>query len=84
MKAGKGTWQVAGAIVLAGAFAAPVAHAAAPVNAFGDKVSVQLYGQIDRALLYANDGNEASSTSSTTRTPRRASASTPRPRSKAA
>jgi len=58
MKAGKGKWQVAGAIFLAGAFAAPVAHAAAPVNAFGDKVSVQLYGQINRALLYADDGNE--------------------------
>ena len=50
---------MAGAIVLAGVFAAPVAHAAAPVNAFGDKVSVQLYGQINRALLYADDGNES-------------------------
>lgn len=57
MKAGKGKWKFAAAFVLAGALAAQTADAATPVNAFGDKVSVQLYGQIDRALLWANDGD---------------------------
>ncbi len=51
MKAGSGKWQVMGAVVLAGAITANGALAAAP--------SVKVYGQINRALLMADDGNES-------------------------
>lgn len=43
---------VAGAIALAGAVAAQTAHAAADMK-------IKLYGQVDRALLWADDGNES-------------------------
>lgn len=43
---------VAGAVALAGAVAAQTAHAAADMK-------VKLYGQVNRALLWADDGNQS-------------------------
>ena len=43
---------VAGAVALAGAVAAQTAHAAADMK-------VKVYGQVNRALLWADDGNES-------------------------
>ena len=43
---------VAGAVALAGAIAAQTAHAAADVK-------VKVYGQVNRALLWADDGDES-------------------------
>jgi len=45
-------WLVAGAVALAGAAAAQAAHAAADVK-------VKVYGQVNRALLWADDGDES-------------------------
>jgi predicted porin len=50
MKTGNGKWQVAAALVLAGVVAAQGAQAAAP--------SVKLYGQVNRGLLWADDGDK--------------------------
>jgi hypothetical protein len=57
MKAVSRKWQVAGALALVGVLAARGAQAGA-VNASSDKVGLKLYGQVDRAFLYANDGDK--------------------------
>lgn len=38
---------------------APVSAPSGVVQSKGDKVSVKLYGQVNRALLYSNDGNSS-------------------------
>ncbi len=50
MKAGNGKWQLAAALVLAGVVAAQGAQAAP---------SVKLYGQVDRGLLWVDDGDQS-------------------------
>jgi hypothetical protein len=51
MKAGNGKWQVAAAIAFTGILAAQGAQA---------EIKVKPYGQVDRVLLYLNDGNTSS------------------------
>ena len=51
------------------------------VKARSDKASVKLYGQVNRGILYTDDGHNKTFSTSTTTTPRPVSVYSPTPRS---